>query len=153
MVFDCQRCGKCCEGAGGIVLTTRDVQRLAVHFLVEPLEVVKRFTVPDADKPTIASRDIGGGEHRCIFYDPALPGCTVHQARPDVCRAWPYFRGNLLDEASFAMAREDCPGIAEDARFEEFRGCGLAYRRDNELVCLDDDGPSALAPLPDETDD
>ena len=29
--FDCRRCGHCCHGEGGIVLTSRDRARLAEH--------------------------------------------------------------------------------------------------------------------------
>lgn len=27
-VFDCQMCGQCCEGEGGIVLSPKDLKRL-----------------------------------------------------------------------------------------------------------------------------
>lgn len=142
-VFDCMMCGHCCSGRGGILLTARDRERLAAHLGLGVDEMLERYAEDEGRLPGIVT----GADGYCVFYAQGT-GCTVHPARPDVCRAWPFFRGNLLDESAFAMAREDCKGIAEGAEHAEFVRQGLAYLRANGLLHAGDDAPNALKPIP-----
>jgi len=61
----------------------------------------------------------------CIFYDPLLPGCRIHPAKPQVCRAAFYLsKMNLL----FCREKREIkaiPGCPADARLRE----GLAELR------------------------
>lgn len=138
-VFHCRQCGKCCYGRGGIVLMPKDIQRLAAFLHITCAELLGRHTEEIAGKPRLKT----GADHFCLFYA-AQSGCLVHPARPDVCRAWPFFRGNLLDRHSFALAREDCPGINAASDFEDFRACGITYMEDENLFTSDANGPNAL---------
>ena len=52
-------------------------------------------------------------------------------------RAWPFFRGNLLDKESFAMAKDFCPGIKREATHEAFVREGLHYLRTESLLAHD----------------
>lgn len=136
--FVCRRCGVCCQGEGGIVLTDVDLARLAAHLALSEAEFLARHAVPGPRLPSLKA----GADGACIFHVEGH-GCAVHPARPDVCRAWPYFRGNLEDADSLDMARADCPGIG-GAPFAEFRREGLAYLRAHGLVHLEEGGPNAL---------
>ena len=120
-LFACQRCGHCCQGRGGIVLGPRDLPRLAAHLGLTAEECLARHTEILGGKPMLLS----GEDGFCEFYRKDQ-GCAIHEARPDVCRAWPYFRGNLVDPVSFDMARADCPGIARDANHAAFAREGFA---------------------------
>jgi Fe-S-cluster containining protein len=130
--FACERCGKCCEGRGGIVVGPRDLTRLTVHFGLPAEEVLSRYTEMMGGKPTIKVGDDGF----CMFFKEGR-GCTIHPARPSVCRAWPFFRGNLIDPVSFEMAREDCPGIRREASHAQFAHEGFRYLEDYKLRCHD----------------
>ncbi|MBQ2760694.1 MAG: YkgJ family cysteine cluster protein [Mailhella sp.] len=130
--FACQRCGKCCEGRGGIVVGPRDLTRLSVHFGLSGEEVLARYAEMMGGKPTLKVGDDGF----CMFFKEGR-GCTIHPARPSVCRAWPFFRGNLIDEVSFEMAREDCPGIRREASHAQFAHEGFRYLEDYKLRCHD----------------
>lgn len=77
---------------------------------------------------------------RCIFFS---QGCSVHPAKPAVCRAWPFFQGNMVDESSWRMAQNACPGINPDVAHDAFVREGLEYIRDLNLES-DDSGPNAL---------
>ncbi|GAB6036005.1 YkgJ family cysteine cluster protein [Fundidesulfovibrio butyratiphilus] len=136
--FVCQRCGHCCSGEGGIVLTARDQARLAAHLGLDLERFLATYALRSGAKIQLACNDQGA----CVFFD---QGCGVHPARPDICRAWPFFRGNLLDRESWTMIQEYCPGVNPEAGFEEFVRQGIAYLRENDLVHDgDDDAPSAL---------
>lgn len=119
-VFTCRRCGHCCQGVGGIVLAERDIARLAEHLGLDRGTLLSRYTETVGELPRLRC----GQDGSCVFYK---DGCTVHPGRPDVCRAWPFFRGNLIDPESLFMAREDCPGIDPEASHEEFARQGKAY--------------------------
>ncbi|TVM33332.1 YkgJ family cysteine cluster protein [Oceanidesulfovibrio marinus] len=138
-VFACAMCGQCCEGEGGIVLSRKDAARLAEHFGMAVEAFLAQYAMVQGGKHHLASN----GQGACVFYEKDR-GCAVHPARPDVCRAWPFFRGNLVDAGSLAMAKEDCKGIRRDVTFAEFRSSGVAYLREKGLVSSDPDAGNAL---------
>lgn len=142
-VFSCKRCGDCCRGEGGIVLRGKDIERLAVFFSMRREAFLARYACRRNGKWSVKSK---GGS--CVFF--VEPGCGVHAARPDICRAWPFFRGNIVDRASFELARASCPGISGEVRGErghaEFSRAGRAYLAANNLACAENDrsAPTAL---------
>ena len=127
IAFACQRCGHCCEGVGGIVLSAHDIERLGDHLALDREALLARF----AEYVGGRQRLITGPNDYCIFYK---QGCTVHPARPDVCRAWPYFRGNLLDEGSLELSKQFCPGIPASLSHADFVRQGLACLEREGLV-------------------
>ena len=141
--FDCRRCGHCCAGEGGIVLSPGDAARLAGHLGL----AVDAFLAAHAEAKGRLPRLLTGADGYCEFYDHALPGCGVHPARPDVCRAWPFFRGNLLDAGSWAMISEDCPGVERGAGHAGFAAQGREYMREHGLFKpRGPETPEALVP-------
>lgn len=130
--FSCRRCGHCCTGRGGIIIGPRDLPRLADFFRVSEREFLNLHTETLGGKPMLRT----GPDGACIFFQPGR-GCTVHVVRPDVCRAWPYFRGNLVDAVSYAMAKEDCPGISPDCAHPAFAREGFAYLTAHKLLARD----------------
>ncbi len=127
--FDCKRCGHCCQGEGGIVLTQHDRQRLAAHLGLGVEAMLREYAEQAGDKQRLRV----GPDGFCVFFRQGT-GCGVHPGRPDICRAWPYFRGNLVDETSWEMIQTDCPGVEKAAGHEAFVQEGVEYLRDNDLV-------------------
>jgi Fe-S-cluster containining protein len=113
--FDCRRCGRCCRGSGGIVAGVKDVRRLCGHLRMNAADFAAAYAERRGGKLLIRAGDDGC----CVFFKKD-EGCAVHEAKPDICRAWPYFRGNLLDADSLEMAKEFCPGIAPDLSHANF---------------------------------
>ncbi len=128
-VFDCKMCGHCCQGQGGIIASTPERERLAAYLGLSEDEFCAVYTQPQGVKLVLRSREDGF----CIFFDPEK-ACTVHPAQPDVCRAWPFFRGNLVDEVSWELAQDYCPGIQAASGHVEFARQGVAYLVDNGLT-------------------
>ena len=138
--FECKMCGHCCQGVGGIVLTDKDEKRLAAHLDISVEELLARHTEIRNHKVSILS----GEDGYCVFFKQDL-GCGVHPGRPDVCRAWPFFRGNLVDETSWEMIQEYCPGVNPEAGHAEFVCQGRAYLREEDLLRYDSGtAPNAL---------
>ena len=131
-VFDCRMCGHCCEGRGGIIVSPDDLTRLAAHMQQSPQAVAERYCERIGGKLKIRCGDDG----YCIFFHQGS-GCGVHEGKPAICRAWPFFRGNIEDPASLAMAKEFCPGIHADAKHAQFACEGRKYLQENGLIASD----------------
>lgn len=127
--FACRLCGHCCEGRGGIVVSERDLRRLLKHMGLTHDEFERRYGERRGGKLHIRNEDSGA----CVFFQRGQ-GCLVHPAKPDICRAWPYFRGNLVDRESLELAKDFCPGIPLALSHEEFVRQGLASLQEAKLV-------------------
>lgn len=128
-VFDCRMCGHCCQGQGGIVASAPEQARLAAYLNMSVDDFRATYTTAQGKKTVLRTREDGF----CIFFDPAA-ACTVHAAKPDVCRAWPFFRGNLVDATSWELAQDYCPGITGGSSHAEFARQGVRYLRENGLA-------------------
>lgn len=131
-VFNCKQCGQCCKGRGGIVLSDKDLVRLAAFLKCSAQDVINSYGEYSNGKLKIRTGEDGS----CVFFSP-VSSCTVHEGKPDICRAWPFFRGNLLDELSLAMARDFCPGINGEVSFARFVTEGFAYLQREGLLATD----------------
>lgn len=127
--FDCRLCGHCCKGKGGIVVSDKDRERLCAHLACSPEEFESRYGQRRNGKLFIRSHETG----YCLFFR-ASAGCGVHEAKPDICRAWPYFRGNLVDSESLELAKDFCPGIPPGQTHADFVDEGVAYLERERLV-------------------
>ncbi|MCB1510361.1 MAG: YkgJ family cysteine cluster protein [Hyphomicrobiaceae bacterium] len=88
--YDCLKCPGYCCSYPVIVLTKRDVQRLAKHHDLTFEQAEKRFTRSDHGHKRIMKRkdDVHYGRI-CQFFDTELRRCTIYAARPAICRAYP----------------------------------------------------------------
>jgi Fe-S-cluster containining protein len=94
----CNYCpGYCCYRLKGSVLliNSDDINRLARHYSISDGEARKRFM---ENRSTLKVKDDGS----CIFQaqDKMIKRCTVHHARPQQCRLFPY--------------NEPCPYLVRD---------------------------------------
>lgn len=131
-VFACRRCGHCCEGEGGIVVGPRDLERICAFLQISPELFRERYGVIHNGKLKIRT----GADGYCIFFREG-EGCRVHEGKPDICRAWPFFRGNMVDAESLYLAKDFCPGIRPDATHAEFVAEGRRYLEENALEAHD----------------
>ncbi|MFO7718312.1 MAG: YkgJ family cysteine cluster protein [Desulfohalobium sp.] len=120
--FQCQMCGTCCRGEGGIIVDRTDLQRLAAFLELSQGQCAATYTHPQGEKLVLQCASDG----LCVFFRHGQ-GCSVHAVKPAVCRAWPFFRGNLLDPLSWELAQDACPGIYAQAGHAAFVRQGWAY--------------------------
>lgn len=107
----CEGCnGACCKGMGeSIVLDPYDVHRLCLYLGVtveKLLETVAEFNYSDGIiLPNIRMNEKNGG---CAFLDDNSR-CTVHEARPGVCRLFPLGRAWLSeDRFGYILQKNEC---------------------------------------------
>lgn len=137
--FACRMCGQCCEGRGGIVVSPTDEARLCRALRLDPPTFRERYTEQRNGKMHLRV----GEDGRCLFFR-ETGGCSVHVHKPAVCRAWPFFKGNLIDPVSFSLAKEYCPGISRQVAHADFVAEGIQYIRHEELFA-DDRGKAGAA--------
>lgn len=106
LAFSCTRCGACCTGAPGFVWVEIDeIERLAAHERLTPDEFGRRYLRRIGDRISLIEYPNGD----CVFWRRDI-GCTVYEARPEQCRTWPFWPGNVTSPATWERTRLACPG-------------------------------------------
>lgn len=113
-VFQCQQCGDCCVGRGGIFVKPDEVEAMAALLELPVAEFRRRFIEDSAlgHRLTVA-------DGVCVFL---MPGnlCRVHPVKPFICRQWPFFPALLVDPDELEHAKGACPGLNPDCAHEDF---------------------------------
>jgi uncharacterized protein len=88
--YDCRKCpAYCCSIYERVEVKKRDLQRLARHFGLTLQAAERRFT-KRYGKERILRRQVDPLLGRaCRFLDLETRGCTIYEARPEVCRDYP----------------------------------------------------------------
>ena len=115
-VFHCQCCGVCCRGEGGIFIRPEDATGPARLLGISAREFIDRYTKPRHGLLMILT-DADGW---CLLHDRENHFCRIHEAKPQMCRDWPFFFGMLNNRQGFEDAKAACPGIHPDAEWEDF---------------------------------
>jgi uncharacterized protein len=114
--FACHRCGHCCSGGSGYVwLAEGEIERMADALGASVASFSARHVRTTHDPRTgearTALREVANDGGRCTL----LVGrntCSVYDARPAHCRAFPYWPSVMNTRDGFEAARATCPGIA-----------------------------------------
>jgi uncharacterized protein len=92
--YDCSKCpGYCCSHPR-IAVSEHDITRLARHFGVSVATARRRFTyryrTKEIDEQLLRHQRDHIYKTVCRFFDTEQRRCTVYEARPNVCRRYPY---------------------------------------------------------------
>ncbi len=120
MGFDCSKCPGYCCSHGRIAVSEHDIARLAGHFGVSVRTARRRFTYAyktrEADEQILRHRRDDVYKSVCRFLDPKTRRCTVYEARPNVCRKYPYGnRCGYYDFLKFEREFHDEPDFVPSA--------------------------------------
>ena len=106
-LFECQKCGDCCKGYGGTVVTQTDIENIA-DFICSPKETfIKNYCQMSGKKAVLAQKE----DKFCIFWDDL---CTIHPVKPKMCRDWPFIKSVILEPKNWEIMSNSCPGIRMD---------------------------------------
>ena len=110
--FQCDQCGDCCSGPneGYIWLTRKEVDFIADFLKTPPGKFRGEHTKRIGLRTTLIEqpytkdctflREIDGRER-----------CMIYPVRPNQCRTWPFWPGNLTNPAAWNKAGQRCGGI------------------------------------------
>ena len=89
--FDCSKCTAYCCSYDPVEISDAYLRRLATHFELGEREARERFTkvVEDGARVLRHHKD-HVFKSVCMFLDKDKRSCTVYDARPRVCRVYPY---------------------------------------------------------------
>ena len=110
--YSCEKCPAYCCSYPEIEITTRDIDRLAKHFNLSYAQAEERFTKYDAKEKV---RELRHKKDKifasvCTFLDQKLRRCSIYEARPGVCRAYPDTpRCGYYEFLKFERAQQDDP--------------------------------------------
>ena len=113
--FECQTCGECCYGEGGIFVSDDEIKRIADFTGHTPGEFVSASCEKRNGRIYIRTGDDGF----CLYYS-REKSCLIHPVKPDRCSLWPFFPAIVADQDNWELAKEACPGINPNCPFEEF---------------------------------
>jgi Fe-S-cluster containining protein len=106
--FQCQRSGNCCRRPGYVYFSRDDVDRAARYLGLGRGDFVRRHLRAEGGRFVLEVDHAG-----CRFFDGA--GCTIHEAKPLQCRAWPFWPELVRSRSAWRGAAKGCPGIGEGA--------------------------------------
>lgn len=108
--FTCTRCSRCCRHDSGYVfLSEHDLKRLMAHFGLDRRSFIDRYCV-EVDFGFTSRLSLKEQENfDCVFWKNG--GCTVYEARPLQCRAYPFWPQNMDSPGSWEDLKRECPGI------------------------------------------
>ncbi len=92
--YNCLTCpGYCCSHSR-IAVSDHDIARLAKHFDLTVEDARRRFTyrykTKEVDEQILRHQRDHIYKTICRFFDTDARRCTVYEARPNVCRRYPY---------------------------------------------------------------
>jgi hypothetical protein len=88
-------------------VTDTEIAALTRHLELTEPEFRERYTRPFDHGITLLKEQ---PNFDCTFYD-RKRGCTVYEARPTQCRAWPFWEINVSSARAWTEAAVKCPGI------------------------------------------
>lgn len=106
-IFECQKCGECCNGYGGTYVTETDIAAIAAFIGVPRDRFIADFCRRSGNKLVLAQGDNG----YCIFWKKL---CGIHPVKPRMCREWPYIKSVLKVPENWRIMASCCPGMRTD---------------------------------------
>jgi len=89
--YDCSKCPAYCCTYDWILVTKRDIERLAKRFDLSYEEAETKFTkfIKSYGHRVLRHRQDHIFKSACQFLHPTKRNCTVYEHRPSTCRAFP----------------------------------------------------------------
>ena len=108
VLFECAKCGQCCQGEKYIAVEDQDIERIAIGKGITQEEAQHTYTDDDPQNRS-GVRMLKNIEpnNQCIFYDACRKICSIYEYRPTTCRAHPIM--NLSPDYGLVFNR-NCPG-------------------------------------------
>lgn len=109
--FRCEgaACGACCtggDGPGNVWVSPGEMARLARYLGLDFDTFTRRYVRRVEGRFSLVERP----NHDCVFWRDG-DGCTVYEARPDQCRAYPFWSRILASRRRWEAEARRCPGI------------------------------------------
>lgn len=115
-LFECQKCGQCCEGYGGTYVTDSEIDAIQRFLGLDRESFIRFYCQISAGRLLLAQAQNG----YCIFWDQL---CTIHPVKPHMCRKWPFIESILIDAGNWHSMAASCPGMRTDFTEDQIQKC------------------------------
>lgn len=105
LMFECQRCGRCCRGEPGVVwINKREMDEIASFLDITRESFARSYLRSINGRYSLI--EYGSGD--CIMYD---NGCRIYSVRPCQCKTFPFCTSNLENREAWEKLKKTCPGV------------------------------------------
>ncbi len=110
LMFECQRCGRCCRGEPGVVwINKRAMVEIAKFLGITRASFARSYLISINGRYSLI--EYGNGDCMdCIMYD---SGCRIYSVRPCQCRSFPFWTSNLETREAWEELKKTCPGVGK----------------------------------------
>lgn len=115
-IFECQKCGACCQGESTVSLSQEEIEELAKFLNLSKKELFQKYLIQRC-KNRIEMKIKKGA---CIFYDKKRKLCLIHPVKPIKCKEWPFPPTIFADKENFLIIQNFCPGLKK-LSFEDLK--------------------------------
>ena len=112
-VFECQRCGRCCEKKTSVVVNIADLKKWSSDVTMPSLfpylaieNINDEYTQISLKKP---ASDEGKTEPGCPVYDAENKLCNIYYSMPLYCKSFPLG----YDNERYFLKDSTCPGVGK----------------------------------------
>lgn len=111
--YNCIECpAYCCSVYERVQVTPRDIKRLAKHFGVTEQVATQRYTKHYEKERVLRRKSDPIFGQACQFLNHETRGCTIYDARPEVCREFPTTTHCAYwDLLKFERQQQDDPAV------------------------------------------
>ncbi len=110
VLYDCTVCPAYCCTYPTINISKTDIKRIAKHFDLDLETATRRFCKTEDGKLKLRHKSDPIFNSACRFLDRDTRRCTIYEARPSVCRAYPEERRcGYYDFLKWERTRQDDP--------------------------------------------
>jgi Fe-S-cluster containining protein len=105
--FKCTGCGDCCTGSPGYVwIDEKEIAEMAEFLNISEEEFVKKYTRRIRGSLSLKEHPVN---FDCVFLKEKK--CLLYKARPNQCKAFPWWPENIQSKEDWDEAAERCEGI------------------------------------------
>jgi Fe-S-cluster containining protein len=115
-LFQCLKCGDCCQGFGGTVISPGDAAAIVEFTGIDADRFAADYCASSGDRTLLRQ----GPDGYCIFWKKI---CTIHPVKPRLCRQWPFIESVLIDPQNWLVMAGACPGMRTDFPLESVQAC------------------------------
>lgn len=107
LMFECQRCGRCCRGEPGVVwINKREMDEIASFLGITRESFARSYLRSINGRYSLIEYRNGD----CVMYD---NGCRIYSVRPCQCRTCPFWTSNLETREEWEKLKRTCPGVGK----------------------------------------
>lgn len=130
-VFECQKCGQCCENNKSVVVSLADLERWSNDLTLPSLYPYLTIELKGDDyiQVSLKKRESEDDEQQkgCPLYDEANKICNIYFSMPLYCSSFPLgYDGN-----NYFLKDKSCPGIGKGNMTEESLGAARKTAKDD----------------------